>query len=296
MAWLAIATPVYAFGLSPATLYADNLVPGSHFEQEVVIVGTGDSANLIVKVKFNVPGANDWIEIDRGNEFKFSANNKKEKMLISVDVPQGTPVGKYKGSLNLEVIPEAADNNDGQVSINYGGQIDVVLNVGSKAISSFNVKEVKVFDLEAGGHFWFIKFPGIIKAILQIENTGNVAVAPDKIVLKIFDASQKQLLEAVSTDRIASVKPLTTGWTNARIKTNLPAGSYWATYEIYQGDKIIQTDKIHLSIMAPGTITDYSGANLWDLGEVNLSILAGVIVIILAGLIWGIIALARARY
>jgi len=295
LAWLAMATPAHAFGLSPAVLRADNLVPGSHYEQEVIISNGSSNLDSKVKVKFNVPGAEDWITIDRGNDFKFDANNKSETVVVGVDVPAGADIGKYTGNISFEVVPEAKDSNNGQVSVNFGGQLAVELNVGSKTVTGFEIKEVKVADLEVGGHFWFINYPGIIKTDLLIENTGNVAVAPDKMILKIFNANETSLVETISTDNIATVKAFATDWSAAEFKTLLPAGSYWATYEIYQGEKIIKTDKIHLSIMDAGKIADYTGANIFDAGWQDLTLAGVIVLVILAGLIWGIIALVNAR-
>ena len=90
---------------------------------------------------------------------------------------------------------------------------------------------------------------------------------------------------------IEEVKPFTTAWVDVNFKTKLPAGNYWANYEIYQDEKIVKTDKIHLSILSTGTISDYKGANFWEAGWQDLS-LAGLIVIVTLGiLIWGIITL-----
>ncbi len=90
---------------------------------------------------------------------------------------------------------------------------------------------------------------------MMIENTGNVEIAPSKVVFKIYDRSGSALLEETKNlNKIQRIDPYATENVVAEIPTRLPAGSYVARYQVFNGDEIKQEGDLSLSIRPEGTL------------------------------------------
>jgi len=287
-----------AFGISPPTVRNDGLIPGSHFEQEIILVNGQPVEDLQATIKINVPGANDWFKIDKGLEFIMPAGQKQTKIVVSVDVPRSAAYARYPGNISVRVAPPSGGKT-GQVSIAMGGQIDVDITTVDKKISDFKVSAVKSSDLEEGFKKWFLDFPGKIVFTMQIENTGNVEVTPDRVVMKIYDSNQTTLKQTLEANRIiGKVAPFKTDWVTAEFLTDLTPGSYWGEYEIYKGEEVMQKNRVHLSVMAHGAIDGYKGAGLMDLNNQDKMTLGGIALgglCLLAFIIWLIVHLIRGK-
>jgi hypothetical protein len=155
----------------------------------------------------------------------------------------------------------ASDNAPagGGVSIALGAQIDVDLKVVDK-IYDFNVRRIRLTDLETGRTKWGLYFPGKIRFLMTIENTGNTEFGPSRVHFDIYDANGENLLE--STDNLNSIErvaPFATKEIVAELPSRLPAGLYVVKYTIYKEEEISQQGQLHLNIAAVGTVPGYEG-------------------------------------
>ncbi len=252
------------FGISPPYIRNENLIPGSHFEQKIILVRDIPEEDWRVNLIFNVPGANHWFSVDKGEEFILPKGEKQTPIIISVNVPKSAKLKKYRGFIRVKTTPVEAQE-PGTVAITLGGQIDVDLNV-TKEIFDFKVKRVKISDLEEGYSRLFWYFPGVIRFSIQLENIGNIKAVPSKVRFDIYDAKQEKLLESIETKRFdRKVEPFRTEWVTARLTTRLKPGSYWARYKIYKKKEVVNQGKVHLSILPKGTISRYQRAGFLDL-------------------------------
>ena len=90
---------------------------------------------------------------------------------------------------------------------------------------------------------------------MRLENTGNIDVAPSRVVFRIYDPTGTVLLEETeNTGRIRKIKPYVTDDVTASIPTRLPAGTYVARYTIYNEDEVKQEGELTLSILPYGTL------------------------------------------
>lgn len=268
------------FGISPPDVRNDSLGRGSHFEQKITLVRGDPIEDWKAEITINVPGANDWISINKGKEFVLLKGEKQVPIIVSVDVPKDAKFDRYKGTIRVRTSPLTSPVG-GTVAIALGGQIDVDLNV-TKEVFDFSVRGVKVFDLEEGHKFWFWYIPGKIKFSMKIENIGNVKVAPTRVLIDIYDAQEENLLESVETTKMSSkIKPFETKEIIAELKTKLPSGSYRTKFKIFKGEEIAQggEGKIHLSILPYGTISK-GKISLTDLPN-WLKITVGLIILII---------------
>ena len=267
------------FGISPPYIKNENLSQGLHYEKKITLVRGDPIEDWNVEIIINVPGADNWISIDKGKEFIMPEGAQQVPIVFSVDVPKNAKFGRYTGIIRVKTAP-VKPPEAGTISILLGGQIDVNLNV-QKEIFDFSVRGVKASNSEEGDRRWMFYFPGIIKFSMQIENLGNIKAAPSRVVLDIYDEQKEKLLETIATTKMNKINPFEIDWVIAELKTKLKAGSYYAQYKIFKKDEIVSQGEVHLSILSKGSIADYDGATIFDLGLMSkLIILFGILAII----------------
>ena len=277
------------FGISPPYVSNDSLARGSVYEKKITIVRGDPIEDLKAEITINVPGANDWITIDKGKEFILPKGEKQVPIIIRVQVPKQAVYGAYKGSIRIKTSSLEALQK-GTITIALGAQIDVDLNVSQQKIFNFIVRGVTPFDTEAGYKKWIFFFPTKLVFQLRIENLGNINCRPTKIVLDIYDRNKVNLLETVEASKIGSVKPFENNVILASFLTKLQPGSYYAHYKVYKNNEVAQggEGEVHLSIMPKGTIQGYKGANIFDLRLKDKTIIT-LVILILAGLMTQVI-------
>jgi len=282
------------FGISPPYVSNDNLARGSVYEKKITIVRGDPIENLKAEIIINVPGANDWISIDKGKEFILPKGEKQVPIIVKVQVPKQAAYGIYKGSIRIKTSSLEALQK-GIVTIALGAQIDVDLNVSKTKIFDFIIRGMKFLSSEEGFTKWIFHFPTKITTELQLENLGNIQCRPTKIVLDIYDSNKNNLLETTEASKIDSVKPFETNDIQATFLTTLKAGSYYVHYQIYKNQEIAQGGEgnLHLSIVPHGTIAGYQGATIFDLGLKDKVIIFGGLELILGVIIFGAIQLIK---
>lgn len=266
------------FGISSPYVRNERLIRGSHYEKKVTLVRGDPIEDLKAEITINVPGADDWISIDKGMEFILPKGEKQIPIIVKVEVPKKADYGNYKGNIRVRTIP--LERPAGQIAIALGAQIDVDLTVAKGGIFDFKVKGVGVVDLEEGHKFLFFYLSGKIKFSMEIENTGNMKGAPTKVYFDIYDFQEKELLESTETKRIEKVEPFETKKVVAKLPTKLLAGSYIALFEIYKDDEVVNKGKIHLSILPYGTLGKESskilGLQIWIWLFIVIVVLGGI--------------------
>jgi len=282
------------FGISPPYVSNDSLARGSVYEKKITIVRGDPIEDLKAEITINVPGASDWITIDKGNEFILPKGEKQVPIIVKVQVPKQAAYGAYKGSIRIKTSSLEALQK-GTITIALGAQIDVDLNVSQQKIFNFIVRGVTPFDAEEGYKKWIFFFPTKLVFQLRIENLGNIQCQPTKIVLDIYDSSKTNLLETVEASKIGSIKPFENNVILANFLTKLTPGSYYAQFKIYKNNEVAQggEGEVHLSIMPKGAIQGYKGANIFDLGLKDKAIIFGSLGLILALIIFGTIQVIK---
>ncbi len=212
---------------------------------------------------------------------------------ITVKVPQDAEYKDYKGSIRIRT--SSANTGGGGVSIALGAQVDVALKVVDK-IQDFDVRRIRIADLEEGFRKWSLFFPGKIRFFVTIENTGNVPYGPTRVHMDIYDTDEAKLLE--STDNMNTIEqaaPFAVKEVIAELPTRLPAGRYIAKYTIFKGPEIAQQNELTLSISSLGAVPGYEGYGLDGLSVIDKVKVAIAIAIPVIFLIVLIVALVLRR-
>lgn len=272
------------FGISPPFFRNDNLTRGSHFEEKIILARGDPVEDSKVTIIVNVPGADDWIKIDKGNTFILPKGEKSVPMVISVDVPPKANYGRYKGFIRVMVEP--AETPPGQVGIALGARIEVDLNVVESKIANFLVRAIEVLDSEEGHKWWLFFIPARIKMKMKVENLGNIEVAPSKVHLDIYDASKANLLESIDSVKIeGKVPPFQTKDIFAIFQSKLPQGSYWGKFKIFKGKEIVREGELVMAIRPRGTLAEYQRYNLFSATLENKKIFYSLIIVLIGILI-----------
>lgn len=233
------------FGISPPYVWNDRLIQGSHYEQKIILVRGDPTEDLKAEITLDVPGAEDWITIDKGLEFILPKGEKQMPIIVSVDVPEDAELGNYKGAIRVR-ISSLEPPEGGTVAIALGGRIDVDFSVVEEVIFDFEVRSVKALDLRKGQ---------TIEFLMQIKNTGNIESAPTKVHLDIFDIEKKELLESVdNANQLETIKPFETKEIIAEFPAELKKGSYWIQFKIFKNEEVVYEGEVPLSIMSEGAI------------------------------------------
>ncbi len=276
-------TALAGFGITPPYVRNESLTRNSIYEQKITLVRGNPDKDLKVNVIIDVPEANGWFSIDKGESFILPKGESKFPILIKVKVPDKAKFGQYKGRIILKTSP-LNGKISGSVGIVLGAQIDVDLKVLDKKIFNFKVLGIRLFDLEEGHKFLWMFIPGKIKFAMTIKNLGNVKAKPTKVHFDVYDSSGKKLLESIDARKIkGEVKPFETKDIIAEIPTKLPSGSYNAFFKIYKNQQIVKEGNLHLSILPYGSIEGYnSGYGLDGLSLKDKLVLVLIVILILS--------------
>jgi hypothetical protein len=282
------ATPAEAgFGITPPYVNNKRLTRGTIYEQKITLVRSDPTEDLTAEITMNIPDVQSWFTVDRGNKFILPKGTTQVPIIVRVQVPEDAEYKSHTGAIRVRTSSATAGPEGGGVSIALGAQIDVDIEVADK-IFDFNVRKIRLIDLEEGRWKWGLFFPGKIRFFMTIENTGNTDFGPTKVRFEIYDADMETLLETVeNTNAIAQIPPFAIQEVLAELPTRLSAGRYKAKYTIYKNDEIAQQNVVDVSISSIGSVPGYEGYGFGGLSNTDkLKVIGaiGIPIVVLAGL------------
>jgi len=267
------------FGISPPYVKSNQLVPGSHFEQQIMLLRSSAEEDLKAEITVNAPEIKDWISIDKGNSFVMPKGQLQVPMIVNVDAPKDAELGSYKGYINIRIVP--ANPEKGGVAIALGARVDVDLALTNVTFADFAVRIVSIPDFEKLGKPWNWKYWEPIfnhlfykvRVSMNIENKGNIETAPTKVHLDVYDIGEKQLLESGDDRKVEKIKAFSVQEVQASFPTKLPVGQYWGKVKIYKDNEIVNTYKLAFTIAEPGGL----GGKAISLGVWPWIVMVGII-------------------
>ncbi len=253
------------FGISPPYVKSDKIIPGTHYEQRIVLLRSSAEEALKAEISINAPEISSWLKIDKGESFDLPKNELQVPMIVMVEVPKDADIGKYTGYINVRIAPK--DEQSGGVAIALGARIDIDLNVTNETFPDFVIRELSIPDFEVLKAPWkwpiFSYFFYRSKVIMKIENTGNVKIAPTKVHLDIYTLDEKTLLESNDDKSIKKINPFETENVEAAFRTKLMIGQYWGKIKIYKDEEIVRNDKVAFTVMPAGTLPGGNNLGIW---------------------------------
>ncbi|MDD5527638.1 MAG: hypothetical protein PHO56_01525 [Patescibacteria group bacterium] len=270
------------FGVSPPLIQNHQLTPGSTYSQQIMLLRSSTDDDLKAEIKVNAPDIASWISLDKGESFILPKGEYQVPVVVTFKIPKSAELGNYTGSIDIKVAP--AGNGAGGVSIALGARVDIDLALTNVYQSDFLVRLVSLPDFERLGSPWnwkiwspiFNRLFYKIKVVMNIENKGNIKIAPSKVAIEVWDLNKQRMLQSSVDKSIKKINPFSTAVVTAEFPTSLPAGQYWTKVKIYKEQEIVNYYEIAFTIAEPGVL----GGN--NLGIWPYLVAAALILIALA--------------
>lgn len=255
------------FGISPPYVKPGKPVfPGTHYEQRIMLLRSAADEDLQASIQIIAPEIDSWISIEQGNLFDLPNDQLKIPMIVRVDVPPDADIGEYKGYINIRIVPKN-ERTSGGVAIALGARVDIDLTVTDESFLEFLVRKVDIIDFEQFDKPWnwriFAHFFYRIKVAMNIENTGNVKIAPSKVHIDVYDLTEKKLLESHDDKSLKKVKPFETEKVVASFPTKLGPGEYWGKISVYKDKDIVYKDKLIFNVFPKGGLEGGGKMGIW---------------------------------
>jgi hypothetical protein len=230
---------VYAgFGVSPSSIINKTLVPGSFFEQDVVLVQGHPDFDLNVIATVNAGKMNDWIKIENGKNFTIPKGIQQFPMKVNISIPSNVELGEYKGEIDIRT--STAGKQGAGVSVALGANVAIDLGVTEIKVSDFAIQNFQIPDVIVGSP---------IKFLIKVKNDGNIDNGPTKAILTFFDQYHSKQLGQQEEAITEKVKSFQTSSIAVEFPNNFEVGSYWADVKIYSDDKIAANSKIFFNVI-----------------------------------------------
>jgi len=235
------------FGFSPGGVNNLDLLPGSHFEQEMFLLRADpiEDLKIIIKIESpDYPEIKNWLSLDKGTSFIIPKGTLQFPIRVIVDVPKKAKLGVYKGYLDVKTAPvEEKKGGAPTVEIALGARINIVLGLTNKPFRDFIIRAGEISNIDYGSP---------LKYKMKLENTGNVKARPSKVEIKIFDGSViTSLLKTVEIgpENLDWTKPYKTKVVTAQSPVELEVGRYWAETRIFKDETtVVRADKMFFAV------------------------------------------------
>lgn len=266
------------FGVSPSVISNQNLVPGSVFEEDIILVQSQPDVDLNAVVTVNAGKINNWIKIENGNNFVIPKGIQQFPMKVDVVVPPNADLGEYKGVIDVGTSPVGAQKSG--LSVVLGAEVAIDLNVTEIKVSDFSIQSFQIPDVKKG-------LP--IEFVIKVKNDGNVENGPTKVGLTFFDQYHDKQLGSEEKNITEKVPAFAVRDISVEFPNNLDVGTHWADVKIYNGDSVIADSKIVFNVVGQlaakklFTMPNFSAIPFWEylLATAIIIIIILVIVIII---------------
>lgn len=283
LAWGNVAQA--GFGISPPYVKTSKpIFAGAHYEQRITLLRSSAEEDLQAKITINAPEVASWVSVDKGDVFDLPKGELQVPMVIRVDVPNDAEIGNYKGYINVRIAPKEGGPAGSGVAIALGARVDIDLDVTDETFAEFLVRNIDIPDFETLPFPWKMKifshFFYKVKVVLDIENSGNVKIAPTKVSLDVYDLTEREMLESYIDKSIEEIDPFARKNISADFRTKLSPGQYWGTVKVYKDNDVIRKDKIAFTVFKSGEggIKPDLGAMPWVMLSTMILAVLGLIV------------------
>ncbi len=239
------------FGISPPYFSAEHLVPGVTYGQSIYLVRDDPSMDLPMRaeLELNPPSVKEWLTVDPGIEFVIPKGVRQFPVTIKAKVPKDIKLASYGGNIRFVTVPP----KNGQVTIAYGANLQLNLVVGEGIFKKFSVPLVKILDIEEG---WDPR------VLIRYNNEGNVTESLTGATFEVRDQFDSVRLGFVQTkDNFPEIPAFVSQeqTVDFPIDTHLSLGQYYGLINLYQGDKLVASQKMVFNVLPPGTFSGLWG-------------------------------------
>ena len=218
--------------------------------------------------------------IKRWVEFSPAAASISKDSPVELKVilkPSDAPLGIYQGYI---VINTLSGGNEITTSLVTSITIETTVEITDQEIVQAVVQDVMIKDIE-------INSP--IKALVTVQNKGNVALSPF-CQMDILNSDKTQILKSAVSEKKA-ILPSSTDVIELNVPNNLPLGTYWAEITTSLEDGIVGKRMIKFEIVEKGAVPAEEEPAVFKEEPITLGVSWIVIlmwVLVLAFVVWTI--------
>lgn len=225
-----------SLGISPPSIRNTMLIPGSRYEQEIVLSRSQPDSMAIANITLEGDLAK-WITFSPSNQITMPQGEQRVTIKAIVNVPQDAVLGAYTGKAYVRLQDPSAS---GQVVLAPAVAIDVNIKIGTESYSILKVLTVEIPDSSKNGN---------INLILKISNEGNAPKALSKVVLKFMDM-KKQVLKTYETTSIKATSAFSVQEQTIVIPDQgLEMGEYFVEVEAFDGETSLYKDTLVFNVL-----------------------------------------------
>ena len=166
-------------GVSPPRIYAGHLLPGSHFEQEVLI-SKSTNEDLEVAITTNSP----LITFDKESNLILENDIN---LVVSIDIPEDAELGNYDDTVDIRI----RSSDTVGITTELVFPVLIMINVTDKEWDEYSVGTIAIPDIEECSPVTFI---------IPVNNKGNIQSGPETIEVTVLDKFRKQEILTASAE------------------------------------------------------------------------------------------------
>lgn len=225
-----------SLGISPPSIRNSMLLPGSKYEQEIVLSRSQPESTAIANITLEGDLA-EWITFSPSNQVTMPQGEQRVTIKAIVNVPQDAALGDYKGTAYVKL---QDPNASGQVILAPAVAIDINLKVGTESYSILKVLTAEIPDSFQNGD---------ITLKLKISNEGNAPKALSKVIVKFMDMN-KQELKTYETNAIQATASFSIEEQSIIIPDQgLEVGEYFVEVEAFDGITSLYKDTLVFNVL-----------------------------------------------
>lgn len=202
-------------GISPASIYFENVLRGGYSEKIVTItIDTEEETRVEIVPRGEIM---EWLEFPE-ETFSVSKNNPYN-LRLSANPPEDTPNGNYTGFLRVKSSSTSREQQEGQATGIVLPVLDLFVQIEVTDIEYFKCQATnfRVSSVEEGDNL-------ILKA--DILNLGNIKIKPE-LRADIWDSEQIEMVLSKGTSN-TQIDPTTKKEVELIIdSSNFELGQYW---------------------------------------------------------------------
>ncbi|MFH1789966.1 MAG: hypothetical protein ABH832_02775 [bacterium] len=218
------------FGISPSQIQERYLMPGSKTSVYIEVSRSDVRQQAIIDVKKDLGQANDWVIVNNNKSIVLSPRENKVQVPITINIPKSLSENlvagqamDFTGSISFSERQLTVGQNS---AVNIGSQIKVLLGIIDAKVSDISPRHIELSSAFAQKKWLFFSLPGQIKFSLDLDNAGNQMAGLDMLSVRIYDKSEKILLQTINYSRAKKIAPFTRSFVELTVPAYLDEGEY----------------------------------------------------------------------
>lgn len=233
-----LTSTVYAgIGVTPVMIENNRLRPGTTYSKELVFSQSDPDEALVITLEPDFGDYNDWFTFEPSDQFTIDPGVSRTTVKVNINVPAGAELAPTEGSIRIKAA--GAEDSGSAIQVERGVKIGVSLATTNSTFVDFLVRAITMGDVSEDG---------IAQVTVKVENTGNVAASPSRLLMDILTLDEEPV-DTISAEGFDIVQPgETTESIIAFDVSGLDAAEYFADAQVYYENRLLRQERLVLRV------------------------------------------------